>query len=103
MTNVTLGTEANAEAERVRRARRLLQTGDRRALEQCDADGPWVLMARRSALRQRLGGRVLLIWRVGWDEGNGRCVEWQIVATSITLTTDCHRDRGVRARIVCEL
>lgn len=99
MTSVTLRTEANAEAERVRRVRRLVQPGDRRTLEWCDADGPWVLTARRSALRRRLGGRALFIWRVGWDDGNGRCVEWQIVATSVSLTAG-RPDRSVRARII---
>jgi hypothetical protein len=105
MTNVTLGAEADAEAARVRRARQLLQNGDRRALDWCDADGPWVLIARRPALRQRLSGRVLLIWRVGCDDGNGRCVEWRIVATSVSLTTDRRRkhDRRVRVGIVRDL
>ncbi len=103
MTNVTLRAEADAEAARVRRARRLLQNDDRRALEWCGADGPWILLARRSALRQRLGGRVLLIWRVGCDDGNGRRVEGRIVATSVSLTTGRQLDRRMRAGMVRHL
>ncbi len=100
MTNVSLLTEANAEAVRVCRARQLIQAGDRRALAWCEATPPWVLITRRSALRQRLGTRVLLIWRVGFDDGNGRYVEWQLVATTVDLTTDKHRNRGARTRIL---
>jgi hypothetical protein len=96
VTNAALTTEADEEAARVRRARQLLQVGDRRTLDWCEADGPWALIARRSALRRRLGAHVLLIWRVSCEDGNGRCVERQLVATIVGLTSDLPRDRRQR-------
>lgn len=103
VTNRILKTEADAEAARVRRARQLLQAGDRRTLDRCEADGPWVLIARRSALRRRLGAHIVLIWRVGCDDGNGRRVEWQLVAITVGLTRDLRLDRGERTETLRDI
>ena len=77
-----LRAEAESEAARLAGARLLAHDGDGDALAQLDAEGPWILVARRTALRRRLEGRVLLIWRVAYEDGSGRLAESRLIAVT---------------------
>ena len=81
MVTVDLTIEAAAEAERLTKAR-ALTAGARPFL----ADQPLVGIARRSAVRRILGGRVLLLWRLAFEESGGRLVESTLVAVTIELS-----------------
>src|SRR5713226_6719207 len=82
MTLVTpdLRADAIAEARRLIEARSFQRDGDEDLLVQCENAGPLVTRARRNTLRRRLGGRILVIWRVSCEDGSGRSVESQLVA-----------------------
>jgi hypothetical protein len=79
LVTLDLRADATAEVRRVADARSFQHDGDEGVLAQCEGVGPLITRARRSALRRRLGGRMLLIWRVSCEDGAGRTVESQLV------------------------
>jgi hypothetical protein len=85
MVMVTLRAEAETEAIRLADARSRTREGDDDALARLEADGPWIMIARRTALRRRLGRRVLLLWRVAYEDASGRTAESRLAAIAIHL------------------
>lgn len=83
---MSLRTEAEAEAARLAGARSRCRNGDGQTLLALEADGPWVLLARRAGLRRRLGRHALLVWRIAYEDGAGRTVESRLVAITIQLS-----------------
>src|SRR4029077_14719116 len=60
---------------------------DVNTLSHLEADGPWILIARRANLRRRLGRRVLMLWRVGYEDATGPTAEARLSAIAIQLRT----------------
>jgi hypothetical protein len=87
MVMVTLRAEAESEAIRLAEARSRVRDQDEDALARLEADGPWIVIARRAALRRRLGRRVLMLWRVGYEDATGRTAESRLSAIAIQLRT----------------
>jgi hypothetical protein len=105
---VRLRMEAEIEAARLAQARALDGDGDgdREALAQLEAEGPWILVARRSGLRRRLAGRALLVWRVTCEDAAGRSVESRLVSVAIQLSmgmSGAPRTRAARAAFLRDL
>ena len=84
MVMVSLRAEASSEASRVADARTHTRDEDDDALAQLEADGPWIVIARRTRMR-RLGRRVLLLWRVAYEDASGRVAESCLTAIAIQL------------------
>jgi hypothetical protein len=82
---VTLRGEAVNEARRLADARSHVRHADEDALAQLEADGPWIMIARRTRLRRRLGRRALLLWRVVYEDASGRTAESRLTAIAIQL------------------
>ena len=78
--------EAEVEARQLVFARALTHSDDDDALARAEGDGPWIIRARRSALRAALGHRVLLVWRISYEDACGRLVESVGVPTFVELT-----------------
>jgi hypothetical protein len=91
LTTVDLRTEAGAEASRLRRARALLRAGDEESLVRLDADGTWIMKARKPLLRQALSGRMCLVWRVGFETPSGRLVNSRLVSVLIDFKGSASR------------
>ena len=79
MVKVDLSVEAAAEAVRLSRARALAAN-----IAAPPVDGPLIYIARRNAVRRSLGRRILLLWRLAYEDAIGRRVESAIVAVTIT-------------------
>ena len=100
-TTVNLRASAEIEAARLTGARALAHEGDAALLARLEADGPWVLVARRSGLRRRLEGRVLFLWQVACEDAAGLVVESRLMAVAVRLParaapeTSCSRDVSV--------
>ena len=93
-----LRTEAIAEARRLAGARAMTVDGDAGVLTQAEADGPWIAVARRRRIRRTLGRRLLLIWRVAFEDAGGAPVESRLVAVTLALS-DAVRGPLSRQRI----
>jgi hypothetical protein len=103
MALLTLNLEADAvaEARRLARARVWPRPGDEEVFARSVGVRPLVARARRSATRQRLAGRALLIFRIGWQDGNGRTLESEVIA-AVVPASDFETTRSrVRIRSVC--
>jgi superfamily II DNA or RNA helicase len=51
-----------------------------------ESDGAWVCRARRSATRVSLGNRILLLWRLAFEDAGGRLVESSCVGVEVRFT-----------------
>jgi hypothetical protein len=85
MVMVTLRAEAETEAVRLADARSRTRDDDDDALARLEAEGPWIMIARRTILRRRLGRRVLLLWHVAYEDASSRTVESHLAAIAIHL------------------
>jgi hypothetical protein len=83
---VDLRAEAAGEVRRLMSARAFLREGDEGAVAQLEADGPWITWARRSTLRRFLGRRLMLIWRVAYEDACGGRAESRLVPVVIDLS-----------------
>src|SRR5947209_19174334 len=83
---VDLRAEAAAEVQRLLRARAFAREGDEGAVAQLEADGPWITPARRPTLRRFLGRRLMLIWRVAYEDACGGRAESRLVPVVIDLS-----------------
>jgi hypothetical protein len=81
MMKVDLSVEAAAEVDRLTRARALAA-----GVGQFPLDRPLIGIARRNGVRRRLGRRVLLLWRLAYEDASGRLVESTLVAATIELS-----------------
>ena len=81
MVILDLSVEAASEVERLTKARGLAAGAER-----FPPDRPLIGIARRSAVRRALGGRVLLLWRLAYEDSSGRLVESALVAMTIELS-----------------
>jgi hypothetical protein len=101
---VKLRVEAEIEAARLTRTRALDRDGDHEALAQLEAEGPWILVARRSVLRRRLAGRVLLVWRVARENAAGCVVDSCLVALAVQPPEDSKpRTRASRTAVLIDI
>jgi len=80
MVNGDLSVEAAAEAVRLSRARAMAAT-----VAAPPVDGPLISIARRNAVRRSLGRRILLLWRLAYEDVTGHRVESALVAVTIEL------------------
>jgi hypothetical protein len=80
MVKVDLSVEAAAEAIRLSSARAMAANAAAPPV-----DGPLISFARRTAVRRFLGGRVLLLWRLAYEDVTGHRVESALVAVTIEL------------------
>jgi hypothetical protein len=85
LTTLDLRADAIAEARRLIEARAFQRDGDAGVLAQCEGMGPLITRARRSTLRRKLAGQILLIWRVRCEDGAGRSAESRLVALLVTV------------------
>ena len=83
---VDLGAEAAAEVRRLTSARAFARDGDEGAVAQLEGDGAWITRARRPALRRFLGRRLMLIWRVTYEDACGGRVESRLIPVVIDLS-----------------
>ena len=78
--------DAALEAQRLATERALAGRSLGRPRAQPAGRGPLAAIARNARTRARLGTRVLMLWEVSVEDGCGRCVLSQPVATAIALT-----------------
>jgi hypothetical protein len=83
---VDLRAEAAAEVRRLTSARAFARDGDEGAVAQIEGDGAWITRARRPALRRFLGRRLMLIWRVTYEDACGGRVESRLIPVVIDLS-----------------
>jgi superfamily II DNA or RNA helicase len=81
-----LRTDAAGEATRLTAVRSFMRADDERTAMWLDGDGPWIMRARRSALRAVLGSRVVLVWKLGYEDACGRAVETRLVPVAVALS-----------------
>ena len=94
MDIVDLRAEAAAEVRRLAAARAFTVEGDASTLAQADGDATWIAIARRSGIRWALGSRLLLVWRVAFEDGGGALVESRLVPVVVELSRPvCGRRR----------
>jgi superfamily II DNA or RNA helicase len=99
-----LRSDAAIEAARIVVASSLTHPGDDEARTLVESDGPWILRARRSALRRSLGHRVICLWTVAYEDAGGRVIESTCVPSIIELSDAPHvRDRVWIADLVRQL
>jgi hypothetical protein len=55
-----------------------------------EADGAWVCRARRSATRAALGRRILLLYRVAFEDDYGRIVQSSCMGVEVHLASEAH-------------
>jgi hypothetical protein len=85
-TTPDLRSDAADEAHRIALVRSLsCSDEDDRARLFLEADGPWIGRAGRSAIRAALGHRILLIWRLAYEDGCGRIAESACVSTAVRI------------------
>jgi hypothetical protein len=80
MVQVDLAADAAAEVARLTKARSLTAGAG------TFLDRPLIGIARRSGIRRTLGGRLLLLWRLAYEDLGGRPVESALVAVTIELS-----------------
>jgi len=81
-----LKQDAAAEAQRLTIARSFTRNEDEAARLLVESDGPWIIRARRPASRASLGHRILLVWRVPYEDASGRAVESVCVPAVVRLS-----------------
>jgi len=79
-----LRTDAIAEVRRLTRAR-AFQRDAERVLAGLEGTGPLVMRSRRNTVRQAVGRRVVLVWRVSCEDGSGRQVESHLIALVVDI------------------
>ena len=96
-----LRSDAASEARRVIAARSFSRSGDDEARVLVESAGPWILRARRSALRTSLGHRVMFLWNVAYEDAGGRVVESRCVPSIVEVRDPSRvRDRQWIAEIL---
>jgi hypothetical protein len=87
MITANLREAAATEAIRLAKARSLVRDGDREAFARLETDGPWITVARRTGLRRILGRRALLVWRIVYEDANGRHAQSRLIPVAVQLST----------------
>ena len=99
LLTIDLRADAAAEAARLGAARALARPDDPEdstddvALAHLDGDAAWIMIARSPALRHALGGRALVLWRIGCEDASGRLLESRLVAVAVSLSNAATRLR----------
>jgi hypothetical protein len=96
MVKPDLHSEAGAEARRLAWARALTSERDEEALGQLEGDRPWVVSARGWRTRRALGSRVVLIYRIAFEDASGATAEARLIAIAIDLTDARQRHLNYR-------
>src|SRR5204862_4491589 len=89
---MSLGTEAEAERNRIAMARHLLWRSPPVDLVRPRPGEVWLAFARKRATRIALGGRALLLLAAACEDGDGRLLESLVVPVLV----DCHSTRRPR-------
>ncbi len=95
ITSLDLKADAIAEVARLSRARVIAASGGHGDGKRCDFNRPLIARARRSNVRRALGGRLLMIWRVAYEDPCGRAVESRLVPMLVSVAA---RSGNVRRR-----
>jgi hypothetical protein len=75
-----LGAAGCAEADRLRVARAFSGKRDQAILASLEGDGPWILSAsHRRRLREAIGSKTLLVWRVTLENRSGQVLASRLV------------------------
>jgi hypothetical protein len=88
-----LRTEAAAEVLRLSASRTFAGDADEAALGHLEGDGAWMTSARRTRRRRVLPRRVLLIWRLTYEDASGVPVESCLMPLAIDLSAVPARSR----------
>jgi hypothetical protein len=88
MEIVDLKAEAATEVRRLATARAFAVDGDEGALEQIEGDATWIAFARRNPTRRALASRLLLVWRVAFEDAGGAPVESRLVPVFVELAPE---------------
>jgi superfamily II DNA or RNA helicase len=108
LTTPALRDEGAAEAGRIVLARALSDHSDRARLAP-EAHDAWVCRPRRSAMRAALGHRILLLWRLGFEDESGGIVESSCLGVEVRLTSmphfsiECLDDRVFLQRLLASI
>jgi hypothetical protein len=86
MEMADLKAEAAVEVRRLANERAFAVDGDEGALEQLEGDATWIAFARRTRTRRALGLRLLLVWRVAFEDAGGALVESRLVPVVVELS-----------------
>src|SRR5258706_10094113 len=79
LTTPDLRADAIAEARRLAGTRAFQRDGDEGVLAGAEGIGPLITRARRNSLRRRLGGRLVLVWRVSCEDFSGPRLESPLI------------------------
>ena len=93
MEIVDLRAEATVEARRLAAARAFTVEGDASVLAQLEVDATWIAIAGRNGIRRTLGSRLLLVWRVAFEDAGGARVESRLVPVVVELSHAVYRRR----------
>lgn len=63
--------------------RNLTRARDDRELASLRSDGAWILRACTPRIRRRLGSRIILVWRIAYEDGSGRILESVLLPLAI--------------------
>lgn len=95
ISTLDLKSEAAAEAARLARARATGNCGSDRVRLLWDCGRPLVARTRRVSARRFLHGRILMIWRIAFEDARGRAAESHLVPMLVAPT---ERPHGARRR-----
>jgi len=91
MTTLDLRTEADAEARRLTRVRALTKPGDDDVAASLETGPAWMASPSRSRTRVELRQRVVLVWRVAFEDPQGKTIQSRLVAVAIETATPARR------------
>ena len=78
--------DAIVEAQRLAVARAWTRDGDDAARLLVESCGPWIVQARRSALRPSLRHRLVLVWTLPFEDACGRTIGSMCMPVAVSLT-----------------
>jgi len=90
-------TEADDEARRLAWVRTLISERDEDMLGTLEGDRPWAASAHGWRTRRALGARVVLIYRIAFDDAAGATVESRLIGIATGLGDARRRGMGRRA------
>jgi hypothetical protein len=103
IASVDLRREAKAEVDRLTSARALFRNGDERAHRRLESDATWIAVAKRTALKRSLDGRICLVYRVAFEDATVRLSASRLVPVLVGVTREGHhRSRAWLERLFRE-
>jgi hypothetical protein len=101
LLTIDLCADAVLEARRLSELRSLIPADDGRARATFDAARPLIARARRSGVRRRLGGRLLLIFRLTAQDAGGRTIDAHVMGALVSTSgaAGSRRRDAIRASV----